>query len=330
MHPRVHGYSWVRECAGALGTGHKASLAPRGAWPRFCGCIDVPAGASFPGRVPRVHCWGVHSGRFCFASSSRLDAPDPARSAAPSLVPALRPPTGTESARSGLPIAARCRMRLPGTRAPGGVVQQRPDGSQHHGLLGCARRAQEHPHGRDRAQAQHFAALAPVPARGHHPGRRCPESDRLPWGPCGGKIPHPSSQPPPAPVTTRLPLPRILFCHHQEGRPPHGGGEGPREIGGGLQQTLTSPVRRGASRGVMSVTVVTVSPGPATRALLGGVGYEGTRLPRRGGSRQTLTTVTNPHPPRRPLPGTRCRRRADPSGLAASGARYHAPGAGLP
>ena len=212
-------------------------------------------------------------------------------------------PCPAASDRHGVrPLRAPHRRALPDAFA--GYARTRrgrpaaPDGSQHHGLLGCARRAREHPRGHDRAQAQHFAALAPVPARGHHPGRRCPEGDRLPWGSCGGKIPHPSSQPPPAPVTTRLPLPRILFFHHQKGRPPHGGGEGPREIGGGLQQTLTSPVRRGASRGVRSVTVVTVSPGPATRALLGGVGYEGTRLPRRGGSRQTLTTVTNPHPPR--------------------------------
>ena len=318
MHPRVH---WE------LGTGPPSHPGVHG---------HASAGAWTSPRVHRSRavCLGCIAGGCILAASALHPHPGwtlrirrdqrPRPSSLPcGLRPARSPPAPGSPSR-------RCRIRLPGTRAPGGVVQQRPDGSQHHGLLGCARRAREHPRGHDRAQAQHFAALAPVPARGHHPGRRCPESDRLPWGPCGGKIPHPSSQPPPAPVTTRLPLPRILFCHHQEGRPPHGGGEGPREIGGGLQQTLTSPVRRGASRGVMSVTVVTVSPGPATRALLGGVGYEGTRLPRRGGSRQTLTTVTNPHPPRRPLPGTRCRRRADPSGLAASGARYHAPGAGLP
>ena len=79
---------------------------------------------------------------------------------------------------------------------------------------------------------------------------------------------------------------------------PRGGGEGSREIGDGLQQAPTSALRRGIGRGVRVVRVVTVTPGPATRVLLGGVGCGGMQLPAVGaGDCQTVTTVTNPHPP---------------------------------
>ena len=79
---------------------------------------------------------------------------------------------------------------------------------------------------------------------------------------------------------------------------PYCSGEGLREIGEGLLQTLTRAFRRGAGRGVTVVRVVTVSPSPAAWALLEGVGCGGMQLPAVGaGDCQTVTTVTNPHPP---------------------------------